>query len=391
MIKIKRVYKKLQEFETYMTGEKKSCKNKCVFCFIDQLPKDCLRKTLYFKDDDERLSFLHGNYITLTNLEDCHIDKIVKLRISPINISVHTTNPDLRVKMMGNNRAGEVLDYIKKLAANNININAQIVLCKNINDGEELKQTLIDLCGLYPAMQSIAVVPSGLTKYRDENNLFKLEPFNNSDCEKIIETVDKFGEDNLEKYNSRLVYCADEFYLKSGREIPDGEYYEDYPQYENGVGMIRSFCDDFYGSTKHPPPAGGTLFTKEGEEQTRKVSIVTGEAAYCIIKTLANNIIKKYENILCEVYKIKNDFFGEEITVAGLITGRDIINQLMPYKNNLGDELLIPTVMLRHERDLFLDDTNIKDIENMLEIKVRTVGTEAYDFINAVLGQRFET
>jgi len=236
------------EFETYMMDEKKNCKNKCVFCFIDQLPdksKNCLRETLYFKDDDERLSFLHGNYITLTNLEDWHIDRIIKMRISPMNISVHTTNPALRVKMMNNRRAGEALGYINKLADNDIKINAQIVLCKNINDGEELEKTLTDLCFL-SSIQSIAVVPSGLTKYREENGLFKLEPFDKSDCEKIIKTVDKFGEENLKKYNSRLVYCADEIYLKAEQKIPDGEYYEDYPQYENGVGMIRSFCDDFY-------------------------------------------------------------------------------------------------------------------------------------------------
>ena len=381
----------LREIENYMDidGEKKSCKNKCIFCFIDQMPdksKFCLRETLYFKDDDERLSFLHGNYISMTNLEDSDIDKIIKMRISPVNISVHTTNKELRVKMMRNKRAGEVLDYMKKLAENNININAQIVLCKNINDGRELEKTLTDLCALYPVMQSIAVVPSGLTKYRDENNLYKLESFDKSDSRKIIETVDKFGEENLKKYNSRLVYCADEFYLKAELKIPDAEYYEDYPQYENGVGMIRSFCDDFYGEIKHPPPAGGTLFTKEGKESSRKISLVTGEAAYYVIKTLAGDIVKKYNNLDCEVYKIKNNFFGGEITVAGLVTGRDIIEQLTPFKDNLGDELLIPAVMLRYERDLFLDNTSVGDIETALEIKVGIVENNAEDFIKKVFG-----
>jgi len=431
--------KKLHEFEDYMTGEKKSCKNKCIFCFIDQLPKDCLRETLYFKDDDERLSFLHGNYITLTNLEDSDIDRIIKMRISPINISVHTTNPELRIKMMNNKRAGEVLSYIKKLAEADINLNAQIVLCKNINDGKELEKTLTDLCELYPSMQSVAVVPSGLTKYRGENKLFKLEAFNKSDCEKIIETVDKFGEENLKKYNSRLVYCADEFYLNAGLEIPGSEYYEDYPQYENGVGMLRNFCDDFYKNfeqfvgdgvldvppTKSEPRSNSRnvwcddinelrsfhassikseprLNSRDVEDlndacvvpvlyntpKPRKISVVTGEAAYHIIKTLADDLIKKCVNLKCHVYKIKNDFFGEEIMVAGLVTGRDIINQLTPYKNNLGEELLIPAVMLRYERDLFLDGTSIEDIENALKIKVKIVENEAEDFIKAVLNRK---
>ena len=357
----------LHEFETYMAGEKKCCSNKCIFCFIDQMPdksKYCLRESLYFKDDDERLSFLHGNYVTLTNLEDSDIDRIIKMRISPINISVHTTNPGLRVKMMGNKRAGEVLKYIKKLADHDININAQIVVCKNINDGEELERTLKDLCAFYPAMQSIAVVPAGLTKYRGENNLFKLEPFDKSDCEKIIDLVGKFNG----------AYCSDEFYLKAERAIPDSDYYGDYPQYENGVGMIRSFADDFY---RH----FGEINCGNA---CKAVSLVTGEAAYYLIKTLADDITKKY-GIVCEVYKIKNNFFGEKITVAGLVTGRDIIEQLTPHKNNLGDELLIPAVMLRYERDLFLDNTSVGDIEKALGVKVRIVENDAEDFIKALL------
>ena len=371
------------EFETYMIDEKKSCENKCIFCFIDQLPgkreyKDCLRETLYFKDDDERLSFLHGNYITLTNLEDRHIDRIIKMRISPVNISVHTTNPGLRVKMMNNKRAGEVLKYINKLNDNNININAQIVLCKNINDGDELQKTITDLCAL-SSVCSIAAVPGGLTKYRDENGLFKLEPFNKADCGKIIDLADKFGEENLKNTGSRIVYCADEFYLKAGREIPDGDYYEDYPQYENGVGMIRSFCDDFYKKY------GIYGIIPANFDKPRKITLVTGEAAYCLIKTLAGDIVKACVNLSCAVYKIRNDFFGEEITVAGLVTGRDIIGQLLPYKNNLGDELLIPAVMLRHERDLFLDGMSVGDIETALEIKVVVVENDAGDFIKKVL------
>lgn len=381
------------EFDTYIMDEKKSCKNRCIFCFIDQLPnksKECLRDTLYFKDDDERLSFLHGNYITLTNLEDYHIDRIIKMRISPVNISVHTTNPALRVKMMNNNRAGEVLKYIKKLDENNIDINAQIVLCKNINDGDELEKTLTDLCAL-PSVQSIAAVPAGLTKYRDENGLFRLEPFDKADCGKIIGLVDKFGNENLKKSGSRRVYCADELYIKAGLEIPHSDYYEDYPQYENGVGMIRSFRDDFYKLYKLYRNFENCDIVPANPEKPRKISIVTGEAAYCLIKTLADDLVKKYANLSCTVFKIKNDFFGEEITVAGLVTGRNIISRLLPYKNSLGDELLIPAVMLRYERDLFLDGISVEDIETALDIKARIVENDAGDFIKAVLNERYKT
>lgn len=365
------------EFESYMMDEKKSCGNSCIFCFVEQLPKNCLRGSLYFKDDDERLSFLHGNYITLTNLDDAHIDRIIKFKISPVNISVHTTNPDLRVKMMRNKRAGEVLKYIKKLDENNININAQIVLCKNINDGAELERTLSDLCALLSIL-SVAVVPAGLTKFRDENNLYKLESLNKSDCEKVIDLVDRFGENNLHKFGSRIVYCADEFYLKAERELPDEDYYEDYPQYENGVGMIRSFCAEFYANITVPQ-------SMTEKTKSRKVSIVTGESAYFLIKELARELEKQYENLSCEVHKIENKFFGEQITVAGLVTGGDIIEQL---KNaNLGEELLIPAVMLRYKCDLFLDNISVQDIEKELSIKVSIVENNADDFIKKVLGR----
>jgi len=364
------------EFESYMMDEKKSCGNSCIFCFVEQLPKNCLRESLYFKDDDERLSFLHGNYITLTNLEDSHIDRIIKFKISPVNISVHTTNPALRVKIMRNERAGEVLKYIKKLDEYNININAQIVLCKNINDGAELERTLKDLYAL-SNISSIAVVPAGLTKFRDENNLYKLESFNKLDCEQVIDLVDKFSEKNLEKFGSRIVYCADEFYLKAECELPGEDYYEDYPQYENGVGMIRSFCTDFYAGID-------ALVGARIVRPQRKVSIVTGEAAYFLIRELACELEKRFENLICEVYKIENTFFGGQITVAGLVTGGDIIAQLQGAE--FGEELLIPAVMLRYERDLFLDNVSVQDVERELGIKVNIVENNAEDFIKKVLG-----
>ena len=347
-----------------MAGEKKGCENNCVFCFIDQLPRGCLRRSLYCKDDDERLSFLFGNYITLTNLTDDDVAGIIKMRLSPINISVHTTSPELRVKMMNNPRAGVSLAYIKKLAEGGIELNAQIVVCKNINDGEELERALADLCALYPALQSVALVPAGLTKYREVNNLPAIEPLGRTDCEKIIAAADKIGEENLKSFGTRLVYCADEFYLKAGQKIPGGDYYENYPQYENGVGMIRSFYDEAMQGVSAAP---------------RKISAVTGEAAYDLIKETAARINKD-----CAVYKIKNNFFGAGITVAGLVTGRDIIEQLSPHKEELGEELLIPAVMLRHERDLFLDDTSVTDIEKALGIKVKIVAPGAGEFIKAV-------
>jgi len=360
------------EFESYMMDEKKSCTNNCIFCFIDQLPQNCLRESLYFKDDDERLSFLHGNYITLTNLEDEHVDRIIKFKISPVNISVHTTNPALRVKMMRNKRAGEVLKYIERFDKAGISINAQIVLCKNINDGIELERTLKDLCNLR-SLLSIAVVPAGLTKFRDENDLYKLENFNKADCEKVIDLVDSF--------DSEIVYCADEFYLKADRELPNEEYYGDYPQYENGVGMISSFRAEFYDYVN--------MFTN-CLTTPRNISIITGEAAYSLIKELADELQNRFENIVCTVHKIKNNFFGENITVAGLITGGDIISQLTEQRQNgqnFGDELIIPASMLRYERDLFLDNVSVQDVERTLNIRVIIAENNAEDFIRKVLGE----
>jgi len=380
LIGVKKEFDKLREFEAYMAGEKKSCENSCIFCFIDQLPKEGLRDSLYFKDDDERLSFLHGNYITLTNLDDGDIGRIIRLRISPVNISVHTTDPALRVKMMGSARAGEVLGYLKKLAEADIDINAQVVLCRGINDGHELEKTLGELCSI-PAVQSISVVPAGLTRYRKQNRLFELLPFDGGECKKIIETVDRFGAENLKKRSSRVVYCADELYLKAGLEIPGDDYYEDYPQHENGVGMIRGFCEDFYRNVNHPS-LRDTLFEKEG----RAVSIVTGEAAFGVIQTLAGDLCARCQGLSCRVYGVKNNFFGEGVTVAGLVTGGDIISRLAPHRGELGSELLVPAVMLRYERDLFLDGIDTRELEEALGVKVAVVENNAEDFINKVTG-----
>ena len=371
------------EFATYMMDEKKSCKNKCVFCFIDQLPNmPKLRDTLYFKDDDERLSFLHGNYVTLTNLEEHHIDRIIKMRISPINISVHTTNPKLRCKMMNNKRAGETLAYIKKLADSGIDLNTQIVLCKDVNDKCELENTLRDLCAYYPAMRSVAVVPGGLTKYREQNGLYPLEPLNKADCEKIIELCDKLGEENIDKLGERLIYCSDEIYLKADINIPPDEYYGDYPQIENGVGMLRNFIAEFYDSCDDC-----TSLVQAQPQKLSRISFATGVAAYPVIKTLIDDLSAKYPGLDCKVYCIENEFFGSEVTVAGLITGGDLINQLLPYKNNLGEKLLIPSVMLRYERDLFLDSVSVDEVERALDIKIVVVESNAGDLLECIFEQ----
>ena len=365
------------EFENYMMDEKKSCANDCIFCFIDQLPQNCLRESLYFKDDDERLSFLHGNYITLTNLEAEHVDRIIKFKISPVNISVHTTNPTLRVKMMRNKRAGEVLKYIERFDKAGIDINAQIVLCKNINDGAELERTLKDLCK-FQSMWSIAVVPAGLTKFRAENNLYKLENFDKSDCEKVIDLVDSL--------DSEIVYCADEFYLKAERELPNEEYYGDYPQYENGVGMISSFRAEFYDYINYVEIVGADIIRPP---ILRNVSVITGEAAYPLIKELVGELQNRFENLTCTAYKIKNNFFGENITVVGLITGGDIISQLTEQQQNgqkLGEELIIPASMLRYERDLFLDNVSVQAVERALSVRLIVAENNAEDFIRKVLG-----
>lgn len=349
------------EFETYLMDKKKACKNKCVFCFIDQLPKSPrLRDTLYFKDDDERLSFLQGNYITLTNLGEKDIDRITEMRISPVNISVHTTNPELRVKLMGNNRAGDVLSYMHKLASAGISLNTQIVLCKNYNDGAELDRTLSDLSELAPAVNSIAVVPAGLTKYR--SGLCPLEPFSAEDSRRIIAQTDMYGEKNLAENGKRLVYAADEIYLKAGIDIPQPEYYEGYPQIENGVGMIRDHIENFAFS----------LDELEGAEfdEPQKFTLVTGSAFYPVLKTEAADVMKRVKKLTLEVAEIENDFFGHEITVAGLVTGGDIIRKLAQKKDLLGSMIFIPSAMLRHEGDMFLDGVTKEELSLTLGAEV---------------------
>ena len=363
------------DFETPLMDKKHTCRNGCIFCFIDQNPEG-LRESLYFKDDDSRLSFIHGNYITLTNMTDKDIARIVKMRFSPINISVHTTNPELRVKMMKNKRAGEVLRYLGELKRAGISMCAQIVLCRGINDGEELKRTLSDLSEYAPELTSIAVVPAGLTKFRDK--LYPLTDFTPEEAGAVIDTVNAFGEKFLSKLGTRLVYCADEFYLKAGREIPDSDYYEDYPQLENGVGMIRSFSDEF------------SMCIEDLEEEAksckeRTVSLATGVAAYPTVKELACRLMAICPGLTVNIYKIINNFFGESITVSGLLTGKDIYEQLKD--KDLGDELIIPENALRFGEDVFLCNMTVGELSDKLSVKVRPSGSDGYELARAIISE----
>lgn len=358
------------EFETFLMDSKQSCRNKCVFCFIDQMPP-YMRETLYFKDDDARLSFLQGNYVTLTNLEQSDIDRIIKMKLN-INVSIHTTNPELRVRMMNNRFAGEKLKYIYQLAENGIKLNCQIVCCPNLNDGDELRRSLKDLGGLMPNITSMAVVPVGLTKYRE--NLFPLTCFTKESASETIDIISEYQKIFLEKFGTRVVFPSDEFFLIAEREIPPIEYYEDFPQYENGVGMLRSLIDEFEKA----------LEIAEWEGGKRHVSIATGYSPYEIIKSLAEKAEKYFPLLKCDVYRIRNDFFGETITVTGLITGQDLIAQLKG--KNLGENLLISTSMLRRDSTEFLDDLLVSDVERELDVKIRTAQNDGYELLDAIMG-----
>lgn len=364
------------EFETPLMDKKHSCANGCVFCFIDQLPRG-MRKSLYFKDDDDRLSFLHGNYVTLTNLSDADIDRLIAMHISPVNVSVHTTNPELRVKMMKNKRAGEVLSYLRRLADADIALCTQIVLCKGLNDGDELERSMRDLLSYYPALRSCAIVPVGLTKHREK--CYPLEAFTPEECARVIDQVNAFGDECLKKHGTRLFYCSDEFYIRAGRSLPTEDYYEDYSQIENGVGMLTSLASEFdfeldyledYLPDFHAP---------------RKVSLITGTAAYEHLSYLCKKLEARVEGLEIHVHRIVNHFFGESVTVAGLLTGQDVLNQLKDKP--LGDELIYPAVMCRADEEIFLDDMTPTALSEKLGgIPLRACRSDGAELIKALLG-----
>lgn len=357
-------------FATPLMDQKHTCHNKCIFCFIDQLPKG-MRKSLYFKDDDTRLSFLHGNYVTLTNLTEADIDRLIEMRISPINVSVHTTNPELRVKMMKNKRAGEVLSYLSKIADAGLSIQGQIVLCRGINDGEELRRTLNDLATYYPALESVSVVPVGLSDHRE--GLYPLTPFEKEDALEVIQMVDQIGEGFLAKYGTRLVYCSDEFYLKAEKPLPKEAYYEGYPQIENGVGMLRSLIEEVWFALEETSAPQAPI----------TVSIATGIAAYPTISMLADAVMDKYPQVNIHVYAIKNTVFGEKITVSGLLCGKDFCTQLAGKP--LGERLLISANTLRAGEDVLLDDMTVGEMSAQLHVPIVPVGDLGQDFVSAIL------
>ncbi len=363
------------EFEQGLLDNAKSCTNKCIFCFIDQLPKG-MRETVYFKDDDTRLSFLQGNYVTLTNLSKEEIDRLIALHISPINISVHTTNPDLRRRMLSNRFAGEIYEIMKLFARNNICMNCQVVLCPGINDGEELDRTIAEIGTLYPHIESLAIVPVGLTAHR--GGLCELKEFDRLGAKEVIEQVSAWQKRFMNEHGTRLVYLSDEFYLNAKMPLPKPEEYEGFPQLENGVGLISGMEEEFSAAL-------GMIKPKRRE---RRVSIATGELAFGFIKSLAERIEAACEGVEITVYAVKNNFFGGGVNVAGLVCGGDILEQL---GGKIGtDELIIPEVMLRDGEDIFLDDVTLDELMEKLGVRVTTSSNDGYDFLEKVLGEELE-
>ncbi len=357
-------------FEEGLMDEYRSCRNKCIFCFIDQMPPG-MRETLYFKDDDARLSFLQGNYITLTNMSDEEIDRILFYKLSPINISVHTTNEELRCRMLHNRFAGSALQKLQRLKDGGIQMNGQIVLCKGWNDGEELEKTIHDLAAYLPEMQSVSIVPVGLTKFRE--GLEQLEAFTKEDSLVVLEAVHRWQKIFLQHYGTRLIYASDEWYIKAELPIPQDEEYEGYPQIENGVGLVRSLQKEFEDYYKE----------LSGDDRIREVSIATGVLASPILQQLTDQLKVKFPKVTVHLYTIINHYFGTNITVAGLVTGGDIMKQLKDQV--LGDALLIPDVMLRHGETVLLDDLTVADMEKTLQTPVRIVQSDGKSFIDSII------
>lgn len=359
------------EFEEALLDAPRSCKNRCIFCFIDQLPKG-MRPTMYFKDDDARLSFLQGNYITLTNLSRSDIERMIRMRISPVNVSVHTTNPDLRVQMLNNRHAGKLYSLMQELAQNGIVMNCQIVLCREINDGQELDRSIAELTALYPQVNSISVVPVGLTAHR--KGLYPLKAYDAAEAERVARQVSGWQRKLLEQYGSRIVYLADEFYLLAGLPIPSEEEYEGFPQIENGVGLIASLDAEFRTALASAPKF----------DIPRHVSVATGELAYPFLRGLCGDLTRHAPLLQIDVHPIKNNFFGGGVTVSGLVCGCDILEQL--EGKMLGSELLIPSCMLRSGEDVFLDDTTLDGLSERLNIPVTAVPNDGAKLLSCLLG-----
>lgn len=357
-------------FESFLMDEYTSCCNKCVFCFIDQMPPG-MRDTLYFKDDDSRLSFLQGNYITLTNMKEKDMDRVIRYHLSPINISVHTTNPTLRCEMLHNRFAGDILEKIRRFSEAGIRMNSQIVLCKGINDGKELDRTIEELGEFLPYMESLSVVPVGLTKYREK--LPKLEPFTKEDARTVLEQIQGWQKHFQQKYNTSFVHASDEWFILAEKAFPPEEYYEGFGQLENGVGMMRLLISE----------VEERLSQLQGDNKERTVSVATAKLAFPTIQKLAEQVTEKFPNIHIYVYCIENIFFGERITVTGLLTGQDIIKQLKGKP--LGEVLLLPCNVLKAEEDIFLDDISLCGLSESLQVPVNIIQSEGQDFVNKII------
>ena len=359
------------EFDQSLMDEYRSCRNKCMFCFIDQMPRG-MRETLYFKDDDSRLSFLQGNYITLTNMSDHDVERIVKYRLEPINISFQTTNPQLRCKMLHNRFAGEALKKVDILYRGQIEMNGQIVLCKGVNDGEELERTIRDLTGYLPYLKSVSIVPVGLTKYRD--GLYPLEPFTKEDAREVLSVIHRWQEKIYQEHGIHMIHAGDEWYVLAEEEVPEEERYDGYLQLENGVGMMRLLFNEVQEA----------LSAVTGDGRQREISLATGRLMYPYIGKILEEIRKKFPNITTHLYAIRNDFFGERITVSGLITGQDLTGQLKGQP--LGERLLLPCNMLNIGEPVFLDDFTLEEVENSLQVKTDIVKSSGQDLLDAVIG-----
>ena len=358
------------EFDNGLMDEYRSCHNKCIFCFIDQMPRG-MRETLYFKDDDSRLSFLQGNYVTLTNMSDYDIERIIRYHLSPINISFQTTNPELRCKMLNNRFAGEALKKVDRLFEAGITMNGQIVLCKGVNDKEELERSIRDMTQYLPNLESVSVVPVGLSKYRE--GLYPLEPFTKEDAKEVIKTIHKWQKEIFPKYGTHFIHASDEWYILAEEEMPAEENYDGYLQYENGVGMVRMLLDEFTEEmSRHPQ-----------KSLHKEVSMATGRLAYSYIKGMCEQMMDKWQGLIIHVYPIVNNFFGEQITVSGLLTGGDIKEQLLGKK--LGEKLLLPQNVLRSGERVFLDDVTVEQLEKALQVPIDIVKSSGRDFIESVI------
>lgn len=365
------------EFDNGLMDEYRSCHNKCIFCFIDQMPKG-MRDTLYFKDDDSRLSFLQGNYVTLTNMSDHDLDRIIQYHLSPINISFQTMNPELRCKMLNNRFAGEALKKVDRLNEAGIEMNGQIVLCKGVNDGEELAFSIREMMRYIPNLQSVSVVPVGLSKYRE--GLFPLEPFTREDAREVLSTIHYYQNESYQKYGNHFIHASDEWYILAGEELPQEENYDGYLQLENGVGMMRLLLNEFEEAVKELQEkiSAGTL-----DFSSREISMATARLAYPFIRDMAARMMEMVPGLMIHVYEIRNDFFGEMITVSGLLTGQDLIAQLTGKE--LGEALYLPQNVLRSGEEVFLDDVTVTEMEKALQVKVDIIKSSGRDFVNAVL------